>query len=152
MLSNSKTCDNCTKCCDGWITGSVDNQDFFPGKPCKYSNIGIGCKIYESRPDYPCKMFNCLWKLDKSIPDWIKPSLSGFILMRSITKFGSESYIKIIQASNELNKQSLISIFEWVKASNLNAIFDGGFIEYCGSNQFIKNIELELSLNKDKIE
>lgn len=74
-----RNCDGCTKCCEGYLTGEAFGHHFSPGNPCKFHNKK-GCSIYEQRPYNPCKVFQCQWKSNLNIPEWLKPDKSGVII------------------------------------------------------------------------
>jgi hypothetical protein len=80
FVSRQRECGDCTKCCEGWNVFNIDGKSVKPGSPCKFVEIGKGCSIYDVRPAYPCKSYNCEWKLDSKIPEEFKPSVSGVII------------------------------------------------------------------------
>lgn len=51
-------CGECTLCCKLLNIKDVDSK---PGEYCKHCKPGIGCKIYNERPE-PCRIFECAWK------------------------------------------------------------------------------------------
>ena len=75
-----RSCDGCTKCCDGWLTGTAHGHDFYPGKKCYWSGKN-GCNIYEFRPHEPCVTFKCFWKTSRLVPNDFKPSTIGVIFV-----------------------------------------------------------------------
>ena len=48
-------------------------------------NIGKGCNDYKNRPDLPCKVFQCEWLINESIPKDFKPSKSNTIILKRYT-------------------------------------------------------------------
>ena len=40
-----RNCNNCTKCCEGWLSGEVNGYSFYPGRPCHFMKCD-GCSIY----------------------------------------------------------------------------------------------------------
>jgi hypothetical protein len=53
----------------------------FPGKPCQHLCQGR-CSIYPTRPDNPCRNFDCGWKLPGSpMPDDMRPDQCGAIVI-----------------------------------------------------------------------
>ena len=72
--TDTRTCQPCTACCDGWVSMTINGVDVHPGKPCPHST-GKGCDDYENRPKDPCDNFNCAWVMENSpLPDWLKPN------------------------------------------------------------------------------
>ncbi|MEQ1942410.1 hypothetical protein ABMA32_08315 [Mesorhizobium sp. VNQ89] len=50
-----------------------------PGQWCEHCTIGVGCTIYDDRPQM-CRDFFCQWIENKSIADYWKPEASKIIL------------------------------------------------------------------------
>ena len=90
----SKQCDNCTKCCEGWLPGIVKGHDFYPGKQCFFLNIDVGCSIYKDRPRSPCKSFNCFWIQNIDIPNEFKPNNINVIQIEKTLFFLNNDKIK----------------------------------------------------------
>lgn len=80
VIKLERSCDGCTKCCDGWLTGSAYGHEFYPGKKCYWSSKR-GCNIYEYRPHEPCVTFKCYWKTNRIVPFEFKPDKIGVILV-----------------------------------------------------------------------
>jgi hypothetical protein len=74
--NNTRECNGCTACCEGWLTGEVNGHKFSPSVPCYYKT-SAGCSIYKDRPQEPCKSFSCDWIINESFPEWMKPTESG---------------------------------------------------------------------------
>ncbi len=70
-----RSCDGCTECCRGWLQIAIRGKEYDLGEPCDFVT-DHGCKIYEDRPDHPCRAYMCAWTYDLGIPEWMKPSLS----------------------------------------------------------------------------
>ena len=75
-----RSCDKCTACCEGWLWGNAFGFEFKPGTPCRFVKKS-GCSIYEARPYEPCQTFLCHWKSNPVLPDWMRPDLSGVIVL-----------------------------------------------------------------------
>lgn len=80
IVSAERNCDGCTVCCDGWLPGKANEHYFYPGKKCHYVN-DMGCSIYDTRPEVPCKSFKCAWLVNTEIPEWMKPSIINAIII-----------------------------------------------------------------------
>ena len=52
-------CGTCTACCRVFAIPELDKP---AGKWCQHCDIGVGCKIYENRPER-CIDFKCMWLL-----------------------------------------------------------------------------------------
>jgi len=71
-----RNCNGCTLCC------------FFPDIPdyespcneyCKNCKPNIGCSIYKDRKEL-CRGFECLWKLEESLPESLRPNECGVMV------------------------------------------------------------------------
>lgn len=58
-------CGTCTACCRVFHIEELKKP---AGKWCDHCHVGVGCKIYEQRPE-PCVSFKCLWLESQSRPD-----------------------------------------------------------------------------------
>jgi len=99
-----RSCDGCTKCCEGWLSGEAYGYKFSPGLKCAFLNKG--CSIYPNHPVDPCKLFECQWKSNRSLPEWLKPDKVGAIIMkRQLDIF---EYFMVVPAAN-IAKQ----VYDW---------------------------------------
>lgn len=121
-IDTVRKCDGCTKCCEGWLKGTVYGHEMTLGKPC-YFKENKGCKIYEFRPNDPCKTFSCEWK-NGSLPiDW-KPNKIGIMAAKylyqnktfyAIIEAGSKHKDEVIQYYQNLYEQGKIDNFIYYK-------------------------------------
>lgn len=81
--NNTRSCNGCTSCCEGWLTCNIYGYEVSRNKPCRFMSPSpnAGCSAYEVRPHNPCKTFLCYWKQDPSIPEHFKPSISKNIMI-----------------------------------------------------------------------
>lgn len=81
-----RTCGDCTACCEGWV--SAKSLDMWAGQACKHRTVS-GCRIYENRPETPCKSFQCGW-LNGTLPEDedLRPDKCGAILLTDRTQVG----------------------------------------------------------------
>lgn len=100
-----RACAGCTKCCEGWLSGQAYGFDFNVSKPCAFLNKG--CSIYPFRPTEPCKTFECQWKSNRSLPEWLKPDKSGVIILKKYIDIFD--YLMIVPAAKKIDKK----IFDW---------------------------------------
>jgi hypothetical protein len=76
-----KSCDGCSRCCEGWLVTTVFNYPIGPNYGgCKFLGK-CGCSVYDARPYDPCQTFQCGWKENTRIPDFMKPDRSNIILL-----------------------------------------------------------------------
>ena len=127
MKEKSRTCDGCTKCCEGWLWGQAYNHKFWTGRPCHFMSKK-GCSIYEKRPDEPCKSFQCEWLKNEDIPEWMKPDqINAIIYMR---QENDKTYLEITEAGSKLDSRVLswfVIEFANKKIKNLKYQVDGGW-------------------------
>ena len=131
----TRTCNGCTKCCEGWLEGSVHGHAFFRGRPCFFLNKG--CSIYESRPQDPCRSYNCAWVDDMQFPEWMKPDLVNVIINRAMYK--DTIYYVLVESGSLLNVKVLSWMIQWAfnNKQNLMYYIDGG-MNRVGSKEFLE--------------
>jgi hypothetical protein len=71
-----RNCGGCTQCCK--VMGIKELQKA-PNVWCQHCDIGVGCKIYSSRPE-SCQEFQCLWLQDEQMPEEWRPDKSKVVL------------------------------------------------------------------------
>ncbi len=108
-----RDCNGCTKCCEGYLVTNVSGMEIGPGKgPCKFVRKNDGCSIHLARPYDPCKTFQCHWKENSNIPEWLKPSkVNAIMVLRILDQF---NYIRIVKAG--INQDP--KIYEWAEAQS----------------------------------
>ena len=100
-----RSCDGCTKCCEGYLEGEVRGQEVSLNKPCFFAEINKGCKDYENRPDNPCIKFQCEWLVNPDVPIYFKPSFSNAIIENK--NINNIDYIQITEAGSQLDSKIL---------------------------------------------
>ena len=121
-----RTCDSCTACCQGHLTGNAHGHNFQPGKPCFF--VGEkSCSIYSDRPAEPCKSFKCEWLASDYLPMWMRPDLSKVIVVRRLKD--NEEWIEIKEAGQKLDSAVLSWMTIWAANNNKNLRYqvDGGW-------------------------
>ena len=74
-----RSCQDCTACCEGWLSSKT--IDMSPGKPCRHCESG-GCAIYETRPQNPCRSFECEWvRAGSELAEELRPDRCGAIVL-----------------------------------------------------------------------
>ena len=99
-----RACDGCTKCCE-WPSAEAYGFKFGNGLPCTFLKDS-GCGIYECRPT-GCRSFQCYWKTQLAIPEWLKPNNSNVIM--SEEQLAQYKYISILYAGKPKK-----SVFDWM--------------------------------------
>jgi Fe-S-cluster containining protein len=131
-----RTCDGCTKCCEGYLPATIKGHSIYPGKPCHFVVLGTGCSIYEDRPERPCKTYECFWKSEVSVPENLKPSITNTIITwGNVTGFRE---LLLVQAGG-YNREVVDWFAEYVQENNINATWYIGEQEFFnGSPEYIE--------------
>ena len=85
----ARECGPCTACCEGWAEGEIRGHRMQPGQPCHFlapaserSTGSSPCRIYDERPESPCRRFVCGWLAAGSpFPEAFRPDRAGVILV-----------------------------------------------------------------------
>ena len=99
-----RACDGCTQCCE-WPTAEAYGFKFGNGLACTFLK-GSGCGIYECRPN-GCRAFQCHWKTELSVPEWLKPNNSNVIMGEE--QIAQYRYISVLYAGKPMK-----SVFDWM--------------------------------------
>ena len=94
--------------------------------------------VHEDRPEQPCKNFKCVWLTDKTIPEWLKPNLSGALL--ATETLNGIKFITVKETGKQLN----VSVLSWLIhaqqtgiITNMRYELDGGW-NFIGTPEFMK--------------
>jgi len=142
--SQGRDCNKCTKCCDGWLSGTAHGYDFSPGNPCRFVIKG-GCNIYPVRPENPCKTFQCHWKQNTRIPEWMKPDQSQVIILPRY--LGEKRYLRLFNTGRWPESR----VFEWAEeysknGQNLVGYDRTGIRVFTQDTEFLELAKKELGL------
>lgn len=142
-----RECGDCDVCCSGVLTGVAHGIKFYPGRPCHFNNKN-GCAIYPTRPDNPCKAFQCSWLADDQgiFPEWLKPNLSNVLIVpRYYGKNKDKIYLKIIECGQPIKPEVLNWFFNFCLTRNFPIYIqvNGGW-NYYGNTEFIEQMDAEL--------
>ena len=135
IVKQNRTCGDCTKCCEGWLTGEIHGFKMYPGRPCHFVGEGC-CSIYNERPETPCKTFSCAWKENVILPEWLRPDKSNVILV--LIEQENFKYVKAIETDFDMSSPVLSYIIDFCvnKGVNLTWVVKGQ--EYhLGSKEFL---------------
>ena len=115
---NGRTCDGCTKCCEGWLTANIYGEEMYPGKPCQFVDIGVGCTIYKKRPTDPCKTFQCAWRAAEVVPEQFSPVNTGVIVVEQ--RVEGIPYLSAVFAGKEIDTEMLSWFVSYAVGRQLN--------------------------------
>lgn len=117
----SRSCGECAKCCEGWLSGEAYGHIFSPGRPCFF--LEKTCSIYKDRPVNPCRHFECSWLSEDIFPMWLKPSLANIIISKQQHHNPDLTYYIVDQAGDTFDRRALNWLLEWAKSSNANVMY-----------------------------
>lgn len=133
---SGRSCEGCTKCCEGYLVADIHAQQIGPGKPCTFCTKGKGCSIYDFRPADICKTFKCEWLINPAIPEEMKPNKSHIIIKR--TYIDDYYYIAIIPAGKPITREILEWAEKMVEDDKLEKVW-------------LKKGRLEFAFSKDEV-
>ena len=139
-----RSCNGCTKCCEGWLWGQAHEHRFFPGRKCHYMSSS-GCSIYSTRPDNPCRSYKCVWLGDDSfpipadtIPEWMYPKDSNVIMTWRTYEDHDLAHLEIMEAGAPMKASVLSWVIQYCLNQKLNVKYqvDGGWNKI-GCDEFL---------------
>jgi hypothetical protein len=132
---NSKSCEGCTKCCEGYLTADINGEEIGPGKPCKACVKDSGCSIYKDRPKDPCRSFECFWRASEVMPKEFKPSEVGVIVTSQ--QIDGIPYLVLNEAGNQVSVDVLSWFVKHAVDRQLNIEWQIGNVYHAmGSREF----------------
>ena len=139
IRQNKRSCDGCTKCCEGHLAGVAHGQPFYLGRPCFYLSCD-GCSIYSDRPADPCKSYSCSWLNNPDIPEWMKPDKVGAII--TLKQIKGIDYLELVEAGNVMPSKVLSWFITYGLNKKLNLLWqvEGGN-NWIGSNEFLESMK-----------
>jgi hypothetical protein len=130
-----RSCNSCTKCCEGYLSANIKGQEISLGKPCLFVEISVGCKDYENRPSFPCKEFKCEWVRDLYIPEEFSPAKTGVIF--NTVQISDIVYLNAIEAGNPITAEVLSWLFIKHKNDNINIAWQmSDLVYWAGDKEF----------------
>jgi len=117
IIATDRSCGGCVGCCDGTLsfdelTQSGQRLVVGDDRSCFYMAKDEGCAGYEDRPQN-CKDFLCEWMTDWGLPEFVKPSRSGFIVINKLGDPNQECYVLIQTSSYNIDQTALIWVLGW---------------------------------------
>jgi len=113
-----RSCGECAKCCEGWLSGKVYGHVFYPGTPCFF--LEKTCSIYNDRPVDPCRNFECSWLSEDVFPMWMKPSLANFIITKQHNEALKLSYYVVDEAGAAVDPRAVSWLVDWATSTHAN--------------------------------
>jgi len=132
----ARSCGECAKCCEGWLSGTVYGHSFSPGTPCFF--LEKTCSIYQDRPQDPCRDYRCAWLSEATFPMWMKPSLANVIITRREDELHNIAYYIVDQAGGAVDPRALTWLVGWAEKTSANVEFRiEGERKRVGSPEFV---------------
>lgn len=148
---SGRSCEGCTKCCEGWLIANIAGVDIYPGKACKFVDPGVGCTIYDNRPDQLCGAFECSWRASDFIPEKFSPKNIGQIV--SHQNLDGIDYLLVSYAGQRLDADFLSWFVSYVVGNQLNAAWEvDGEWHLLGTPMFVQAKKRELPYINPSIE
>ncbi len=147
--TQTRSCGNCTSCCDGTLSANIRGHEMSPGVPCFFVQLNKGCSDYENRPDDPCKTYMCEWLAESFVPIEWKPDKIGWL----ITKIRTDNftYLKLMPSGNFPNQEHIDWFKKYLKDNDLNgAWYTESGLFWQGSDYFNKEM-IEDNKNTDRV-
>ena len=138
----TRKCDECSACCQGWLTANIHGREMYPGRACHFAT-NKGCSIYNDRPHNPCVTYKCAWLNDDStiFPQWMRPDQSGVIISEREWKPG-HTFWSILECGKQIDSKVLNWIYLYAQAHDIYfEIQVAGMWYYRGSPEFQQNEE-----------
>jgi hypothetical protein len=134
LQPQSRSCQGCTRCCEGWLSGRAHGHEFGPGRPCGWLGK-TGCVIYSSRPQDPCRSFECEWKINSLIPPELNPKHSKVIML---SKWVDQyRYIRMIECGQGIPSWVWEWAQKWHQETGTNFVaWSGTQPQIIGSQEF----------------
>jgi len=142
-INSGRSCNGCTACCEGWLTGVAYGYAFSPGVKCKFL-CADGCGIYTARPYNPCKTFQCHWKINTRVPEWMQPNRSGVIILQKY--YEPFHFLRLVKTGRRLDPR----VYEWAKehakaGANIVSFEESEPLIFSENQEFIELMKKELS-------
>jgi hypothetical protein len=83
---------------------TIEGVEVTRDAPCKYCNNG--CTIHDNQPEDSCD-FNCGWLMDNTVPEYMRPDLSGVIILAAKYCWRNLPVDMAVPTKDEIPTQSL---------------------------------------------
>jgi len=115
-----------------------------PGVRCHFAHDG-GCSIYETRPESPCRQFECGWvDPDSPFPEDFKPTKLGIIIVKTTWR-GQPAY-RLAHAGRDLNQAELEWFMRFAQQTGRPFFYEqNGETTGYGPQVFIEDMQMKLS-------
>ncbi|WP_293780014.1 SEC-C metal-binding domain-containing protein [uncultured Oxalicibacterium sp.] len=138
-----RECGDCTACCDGWLKSTIYGHEMRPGVRCHFVRDG-GCTIYETRPESPCRQFECGWvDADSPFPEEFKPTKLGVIIVKTTWR-GLPAY-RLAHAGRDLNEAELAWFMRFAEQTSRPFFYEqNGETTGYGPQAFVEDMQMKL--------
>ncbi len=138
---NTRSCDGCTKCCEGYLIAEIHGEMMYPGKACQFCKVGGGCSIYKDRPKDPCKNYMCMWRAEDVVPIEFKPSEVNSLITRN--EINGMPFLTLLEAGEKMRAEVVAWFIVFVSSKGINAEWQiDGKAYYSGHPKFLEAINI----------
>lgn len=113
---NTRSCGECTACCDGYLAGNAYGNFFGKLKPCVFVCKTKGCNIYENRPDF-CKKFQCGW-YQGMLDEDLRPDKSNILVTTEIDAEGKK-FALLVECKEDIDQTTKERIITWMNQNKV---------------------------------
>ena len=141
----TRECGQCTECCIGALSVTIEGIPVTKDNPCKYCDNG--CTVHDAQPEKVCSEFHCGWIMDEQLPDDMRPDLSGAIMLQAKYFWMSRPVDMAVPTGIEIPSRTLRFIQHYSKNENRPLIYckrdgEGRLIYPYGPSEFQDDIEV----------
>lgn len=134
---SARSCEGCTKCCEGWLSANILGEDMYPGKACQFVEPSVGCTIYKTRPEDPCKTFECIWRATDYVPEKFSPTNTGQMIVAQ--RLYGIDYLVMVYSGQEVDPEFLSWFTTFAVGRQLNVEWSvQGVLYALGSPAFME--------------
>jgi len=150
LTSVKRSCGDCHKCCEGWLTGAAYGFEFNEGRPCQFLSHSKHCTIYDKRPVDPCQSYRCEWLANPVIPEWLQPNQSNVIITGR--KLKDHVYWDLKECGVKLDSSVLNWFFIFCLNHNVNLVYQiNGSMNYLGTEEFVTDYKLAHNASLERL-
>lgn len=127
-----RDCGECDVCCRGWLKINTDEIKIPIGEACQHLS-DVGCGIYTTRPENPCRTFFCGWAAEDSpLPEWMQPHNSRAIVLFNAIQWQGYTFDQVVPVGEEIPRKTIEWLLVFFKAHNRMAVIGKNEMQFNG--------------------
>lgn len=138
-------CGNCTECCRHLNIPETDSPE---GELCKHCDEGVGCKIYDERPE-PCQIFECCWRQMEYAHIDLRPDNCGVLFEKWTDKV-------IVGSTNDKLSDLILRQLEFFQREGISTVIirpkEKSRTFYLAEGNTIQSVEEEIKWRHQNIQ